>query len=62
MSWFVTMLMSGVLFSIGWRAGGAVYEYIKDFVLDCPDGIRKIRAYKSRRDQRYIATRRRRES
>lgn len=66
MSWFITMLMSGVLLSIGWRFGGAVYEYIKDFVHDYPDGIRKIKAYKhkrDKRDQRYItAARRRRES
>lgn len=62
MSWFVTMLMSGVLLSIGWKVGGLIYEWIYDFIVDAPNGIRKIRRYQRRRkNQRYIAAKRRRE-
>lgn len=61
MSWLVTVFMSGVLFSIGWRFGETVYEYIKEFVLGYQEGSRKIREYKRRREnQRYITTRSRR--
>lgn len=52
MEWFCTMLMSGMLISIGWRIGADVYGYLKEIVLDAPDGIRKIRRYRSRRNYR----------
>ena len=61
MEWFCTMLMSGMLISIGWRIGADVYGYIKEAVLDAPDGIRKIRRYQKRRNrQKYITTNRER--
>ena len=59
MSWICTMFIGGMLLSMGWRLGAVVYEYLKDFVLDAPEGIRKIRRYQKRRkNQHYVATRR----
>ena len=52
MSWLVTMLMSGLLLSIGWRVGGLIYEWIYDFIVEAPDGIRRIRNYRNRRNNR----------
>lgn len=63
MSWFVTMLLSGMLFAIGWRFGAEVYEWLRAFVTEAPEGIRKIREYNRtkkyrRRHKKYITTRR----
>lgn len=60
MSWICTMFIGGMLLSMGWRLGAVVYEYLKDFVLDAPEGIRKIRRYQRRKQQRYIEANRRR--
>lgn len=59
MSWLVTVFISGVLFSIGWRLGGVIYEYMKEFVLGYREGSRKIREYKRKQRRRhadYITT------
>lgn len=60
MSWICTMFIGGMLFSMGWRLGAVVYEYLKDFVLDAPEGIRKIRRYQKQRNLRYTEAKRRR--
>lgn len=60
MSWICTMFIGGMLLSMGWRLGAVVYEYLKDLVLDAPEGIRKIRRYQRRKQQRYIEANRRR--
>lgn len=52
MSWLVTMLIGGMLLSIGWRLGNVIYEKIRDFIYDYPEGIRKIKRYQSRRNYR----------
>ena len=43
-----TIFVAGVLLSIGWRLGALIFEGIRDFVLDAPDGIKQIRRYKRR--------------
>lgn len=40
------IFVSGVLLSIGWRLGALIFEGIRNFVLDAPDGIKRIRRYK----------------
>lgn len=52
MEWFCTMLLSGMLFSIGWRFGADVYGWIKSFVYEAPDGIERIRSYKNKQKRR----------
>lgn len=46
------IFVSGVLLSIGWRLGALIFEGIRNFVLDAPDGIERIRRYKRRRQSR----------
>lgn len=63
MSWFVTMLMSGMLFAIGVSFGVDVYEWLRSFVTEAPEGIQKIREYNRtkryrRRHKKYITTNR----
>lgn len=59
MSWLVTVFMSGILFSIGWRFGKVIFEWIYEFIMEIPYGIRKMRRYrKKRNNQRYITTKR----
>ena len=52
MGWFCTMLLSGMLLAIGWRFGTDVYRWIRSFVTEAPDGIRRIRSYRNRRNNR----------
>ena len=52
MTWFCTMLMSGMIVSIGWRLGGVIFEYIRSIIMDAPEGIRKIRRYQKRKQNR----------
>lgn len=56
MEWFCTVLMTGVLLSIGWRLGELIYEWIKAFVTEAPDGIREIRMRRRRRRKNKKAT------
>lgn len=60
MSWICTMFIGGMLLSMGWRLGAVVYEYLKDFVLEAPEGFRKIRRYQKQRNLRYTEAKRRR--
>lgn len=60
MSWLVTMLIGGVLLSIGWRLGNALYDYVKGIIEEYPEGIRKIRRYQKQRNLRYTEAKRRR--
>lgn len=46
------IFVSGVLLSIGWRLGALIFEGIRNFVLDAPDGIEQIRRYKRRQRSR----------
>lgn len=52
MEMLCTMFIGGVLLSIGWRVGGLIYEWIYEFIMDAPDGIRKIRRYQNRKKHR----------
>lgn len=52
MSWFWTMLMSGMLLSIGWRLGIVIFDRITVFIDDIPDGIRRVRRYQMKRQKR----------
>lgn len=52
MEWFCTMLLSGMLLAIGWRFGVDVYGWIKSFVTEAPDGIKRIRSYKNKQKRR----------
>lgn len=52
MSWFWTMLMSGMLLSIGWRLGVVIFDRITVFIDDIPDGIRRVRRYQMKRQKR----------
>ena len=47
-----TIFVAGVLLSIGWRFGTLIFEGIRNFVLDAPDGIKQIRRYKRRQLRR----------
>lgn len=47
-----TIFVAGVLLSIGWRLGALIFEGIRNFVLDAPDGIKQIRRYKRRQQRR----------
>lgn len=49
MEWLFTVLMTGVLLSIGWRVGGLIFEGIYSFVVEAPDGIRRIKRYRNRK-------------
>lgn len=49
MEWLCTMLISGVLLSIGWRLGKVIFEWIYEFIMEIPYGIRRIRSYRNRR-------------
>lgn len=51
MTWFCTMLMSGMIVSIGWRLGAVIFDYIRSIIIDAPEGIRKIRRYQKRKRQ-----------
>lgn len=46
------IFVSGVLLSIGWRLGALIFEGIRNFVLDAPDGIKQIRRYQKRRQRK----------
>lgn len=46
------IFVTGVLLSIGWRLGALIFEGIRNFVLDAPDGIKRIRRYKRRQQRR----------
>lgn len=46
------IFVAGVLLSIGWRLGALIFEGIRNFVLDAPDGIERIRRYKRRQQRR----------
>lgn len=47
-----TIFVAGVLLSIGWRFGALIFNGIRNFVLDAPDGIERIRRYKRRQQRR----------
>ena len=47
MMWFCTMLMSGVLLSIGWHLGAVIFNYVRSIIIDAPDGMRKIRRHQT---------------
>lgn len=42
------IFVAGVLLSIGWRLGAIIFEGIRNFVLDAPEGIERINRYKRR--------------
>ena len=46
------IFVTGVLLSIGWRLGALIFEGIRNFVLDAPNGIERIRRYKRRQQRR----------
>lgn len=54
MMWFCTMLMSGVLLSIGWHLGAVIFDYVRSIIIDVPDGMRKIRRHQKRRQNRQL--------
>lgn len=47
-----TIFVAGILLSIGWRVGTTIFEGIRDFILDAPDGIREIKRYQKRKQYR----------
>ena len=46
------IFVTGVLLSIGWRLGALIFEGIRNFVLDAPDGIEQIRRYQKRKQRK----------
>ena len=46
------IFVAGILLSIGWRTGGIVFEAIRNFILDAPDGIRTIHRYQKRKQRK----------
>ena len=46
------IFVAGMLLSIGWRTGGIVFEAIRNFILDAPDGIRAIQRYQKRKQRK----------
>lgn len=52
MEWFCTMLWSGILLSFGWNIGELIFEWIKEFICEAPDGIGQIRSYRNKQKRR----------
>ena len=48
----VELFWIGFCLAFGWKAGSLLFEWLRDFILDAPDGIREIRRYQKRRQRR----------
>lgn len=48
----VELFWIGFCLAFGWKAGSLVFEWLRDFILDAPDGVREIRRYQKRRQRR----------
>ena len=48
----VELFWIGFCLAFGWKVGSLAFEWLRDFILDAPDGIREIRRYQKRRQRR----------
>lgn len=45
------IFVSGVLLSIGWRLGALIFEGIRNFVREAPEGVKQIQRYKRKKQK-----------
>ena len=52
---FVEIFVAAMAAAIGWKIGELVFDWFHDFIVDAPEGVKKIRKYQKYRNRKNRA-------